>query len=97
MRRRLAMAGLLAVLAAAGTTALAAADTLIEALRRAGRDVSREKLVDQLETLRNLDTGFVPPLTYGPARRLGARGAFVMKVDLQGKRLVPEGGWVEVE
>jgi ABC-type branched-subunit amino acid transport system substrate-binding protein len=78
-------------------SALAAADTLIEALRRAGREVSREKLVDQLETLRGLDTGFVPPLTYGPARRLGARGAYVMKVDLQGKRLVPEGGWVEVE
>lgn len=78
-------------------SALAAADTLIEALRRAGRDVSREKLVDQLESLRGLDTGFVPPLTYGPARRLGARGAYVLKVDLQGKRLVPEGGWVEVE
>ena len=78
-------------------SALAAADTLIEALRRAGRDVSREKLVDQLESLRNLDTGLVPPLTYGPARRLGARGAYVMKVDLKGKRLVPDGGWVEVE
>ncbi len=78
-------------------SALAAADTLIEALRRAGRDVSREKLVDQLESLRRLDTGFVPPLTYGPARRLGARGAYVLKVDLQGKRLAPEGGWVEVE
>lgn len=78
-------------------SALAAADTLIEALRRAGREVSREKLVDQLESLRSLDTGFVPPLTYGPARRLGARGAYVLKVDLPGKRLGPEGGWVEVE
>ncbi|HEV2851474.1 MAG TPA: ABC transporter substrate-binding protein [Thermoanaerobaculia bacterium] len=78
-------------------SALAAAETLIEALKRVGRDVSREKLVDQLESLRTLDTGFVPPLTYGPARRLGARGAYVMRLDLKEKRLVPEGGWVEVE
>lgn len=78
-------------------SALAAAEALIEALKRAGRDVSREKLVDQLETLRSFQTGFVPPLTYGPTRRLGARGAYVMRLDLKGKRLVPEGGWVEVE
>lgn len=78
-------------------SALAAAETLIEALERAGRDVGREKLVDQLESLRLLHTGYVPPLTYGPARRLGARGAYVLKVDRPGKRLVPEGGWVEVE
>jgi ABC-type branched-subunit amino acid transport system substrate-binding protein len=78
-------------------SALAAAEALIEALKRAGRDVSREKIVDQLESLRAFQTGFVPPLTYGSARRLGARGAYVMRLDLKEKRLVPEGGWVEVE
>jgi hypothetical protein len=78
-------------------TALAAADVLIEALRRAGRDLSREKLVDQLESLRDFDTGFVPPLTYGPGRRLGARGAYVVRLDLREKRLVSQGEWIEVE
>jgi len=78
-------------------SALAAAEALIEALRRAGRDVSREKLVDRLESLRAFPTGYVPPLTYGPTRRLGARGAYVMRLDLKEKRLMPEGGWVEVE
>lgn len=77
--------------------ALAAADVLIEALRRAGRDLSREKLVDQLESLRGFDTGFVPSLTYGPGRRLGARGAYVARLDLREKRLVSQGGWIEVE
>src|SRR5215203_5740310 len=72
-------------------SALAAAETLIEALKRAGRDLSREKLVDQLESLRAFQTGLAPPLTYGPTRRLGARGAYVMRLDLKGKRLVPEG------
>jgi ABC-type branched-subunit amino acid transport system substrate-binding protein len=78
-------------------SALAAADLLIEALQRAGRDVSREKLVDQLEKLRGYAGGFAPPISYGPNRRLGVRGAYVTLVDLKTKRLVPEGGWVEVE
>ncbi len=78
-------------------SALAAADILVEVLRRAGRDLSREKLIDQLETLRNFATGFAPPVTYSSSRRLGARGAYVVKLDLQGKRFVSAGGWVEVE
>lgn len=78
-------------------SALASADILIEALRRAGRDISRDKLVTQLESLRKLDTGFAPPVTYGPNRRLGARGAYIVKLDLQKKTFEPVGGWVEVE
>jgi len=79
----------------AQTSALAAADVLIDALRKAGRDLSREKLVDQLETLNRFETGYVPPLTYGPTRRLGARGAYVTRLDLKGKRLVVPGEWIE--
>lgn len=78
-------------------SALASADILIEALRRAGRDVSRDKLITQLEALRQLDTGFAPPVTYGPSRRLGARGAYVVKLDLAKKSFEPAGGWVAVE
>jgi ABC-type branched-subunit amino acid transport system substrate-binding protein len=78
-------------------SALASADVLVEALRRAGRDLSREKLVDQLETLRSFATGFAPPITYSPTRRLGARGAYVVRLDLRQKKLVSEGGWVEAE
>ncbi len=77
--------------------ALGAAEVLIEAMKRAGRELSREKLVDQLETLRQLATGYTPPVTYGPARRLGARGAYVMKLDLKAKSFVPQGDWVEAE
>jgi ABC-type branched-subunit amino acid transport system substrate-binding protein len=77
--------------------ALGAAEVLIEGLKRAGRDLSREKLVDQLESLRGFATGYSPPVTYGPARRLGARGAYVMKLDLKAKSFVPQTGWVEAE
>lgn len=78
-------------------SALAAAEVLIEALERAGRELSRDKLVDELEKLRQFQSGFAPPVTYTVSRRLGARGAYVMRLDLAGRRLVPEGGWVEVE
>jgi len=77
-------------------TALAAAEILGEALKRAGRDLTRDKLVEQLETLRTFQTGYAPPLTYGPSRRLGARGAYVLKLDLAGKKL-GAGEWVEGE
>ena len=79
----------------AQTSALAAAHVLIEALQKAGRDLGREKLIDQLETLNRFETGYVPPLTYGPTRRLGARGAYVSRLDLKAKRLVPPGEWFE--
>jgi ABC-type branched-subunit amino acid transport system substrate-binding protein len=80
--------------AAAQWTALAAAEVLIEALKRAGRDLGREDLVDQLESLQGFATGYAPPVTFGPARRLGARGAYVARV--AGKAL-EEGGWVSAE
>ncbi|HEX6901537.1 MAG TPA: ABC transporter substrate-binding protein [Thermoanaerobaculia bacterium] len=78
-------------------SALAAAEVLIEALEKAGRELSREKLVDELEKLRQFQSGYAPPVTYNVSRRLGARGAYVMRLDLAGGRLVSEGGWVEVE
>jgi ABC-type branched-subunit amino acid transport system substrate-binding protein len=77
--------------------ALGAAEVLIEGLKRAGRDLSREKLIDELESLHGFATGYTPPVSYGPTRRLGARGAWVLKLDLAAKRLVPQGGWVEAE
>ena len=64
-------------------------------LIEAGRDLSREGLVDQLESLNGFATGSAPPLTFGPARRLGARGAYVVRVE--GKSLKGAGGWVAVE
>jgi ABC-type branched-subunit amino acid transport system substrate-binding protein len=77
-------------------TALAAAEILGEALKRAGRDLTRDKLVEQLETLRTFQTGYAPPITYSPTRRLGARGAYVLKLDLAGQKL-GAGEWVEGE
>lgn len=70
-------------------TALAAAEILHEGLRRAGRNLTRERLIESLEGLRAFPTGFSQPVTYGPGQRLGIRQAGLMELDLEGRRLVP--------
>ena len=80
----------------AQAAALAAAKLLVEGLRRAGRDLDREGLIDGLEALYAYRTGLTPPLTYGPNRRIGARGAHIVTVDLMKKVYAPSGGWREV-
>jgi ABC-type branched-subunit amino acid transport system substrate-binding protein len=76
--------------------ALAAAKLLEEGLRAAGRTLNRERLVEAIEALYRYDTGLTPPLTYGPNRRIGAKGAHVMKVGIADKASAPVGTWHEV-
>jgi ABC-type branched-subunit amino acid transport system substrate-binding protein len=73
--------------------AFAAAKIFTEALKRAGRDLSREKLVTALEGLYEYDTGVTPSITFGPNRRVGAMGAYVLSID-PAKREFVSNGWV---
>ncbi|HJQ31074.1 MAG TPA: ABC transporter substrate-binding protein, partial [Pyrinomonadaceae bacterium] len=82
---------------AAQLSALAAAKVLAEGLQRGGKDLSREKLVTALEGLYDYETGLTPRLTFGPNRRVGALGAYVVTVDTARKGFVPAGGWVKAE
>jgi ABC-type branched-subunit amino acid transport system substrate-binding protein len=74
-----------------------AAKLLVEGLKRAGRDLTREKVVNELERLYRFQTGATPPLTYGPNRRIGSHGAYFLAVDLQRRDLVPAGKWIELD
>ena len=76
----------------AGWTAVA---VTIEALRHVGRSVSRAKLLSGLEGLRGFDPGLGPPLSFGPDRRIGALGAFVVAADVE-RQTFRAGGWVEL-
>ncbi len=69
---------------------------LLEALKRTGKDLSREKLIQTLEGFYNYPTGLTPPLSYGPNRRIGAMGAYVVMVNLKEKKFVPVSGWVGI-
>ena len=80
---------------AAQVSAYSSAKILIEALKRVGKDVSRERLIQALEGFYNYQTGLTPPITYGPNRRIGAMGAYIVMVDLKEKKFVPVSGWVE--
>ena len=79
---------------AAQLSALTAAKVLAEGLKRGGRDISRERLVTALEGLYDYETGLTPRLTFGPNRRVGAAGAYVVRIDPERKEFVPASGWV---
>ncbi|HEV2882623.1 MAG TPA: ABC transporter substrate-binding protein [Pyrinomonadaceae bacterium] len=82
---------------AAQISAYVSAQLLVEGLKRAGRDLSREKLITALEGLYEYDTGLTPPLTYGPNRRVGAAGAHIVTVDTEKKQFVPASGWIGIK
>jgi ABC-type branched-subunit amino acid transport system substrate-binding protein len=73
-----------------------AAKILAEALRRAGRDLSREKLIGALEGFYEYPTGLTPAITYGPNSRVGAMGSYVIGVDLKQQQFVPASGWIKI-
>ena len=77
--------------------ALAAAKVLVEGLRRGGRKVTRAGLMREIENLDKFITGQLPVLSFGSNRRVGARGAHVLTVDLGAGRFKPEAIWVEVD
>ncbi len=68
--------------------AFAAAKIFTEALKRAGRDLSREKLVTALEGLYEYETGVTPSITFGPNRRVGSMGSYVVSLDLAQREFV---------
>ena len=83
--------------AAAQASAIAAARILVYALERCGKDLSRERLVTTLEGLYEYDTGLMPRITFGPNRRIGALGAYVVTIDPERKLFPASAEWITVE
>lgn len=80
---------------AATMATLAASRVFLEGLKRAGRDLTREKLTASLESLYQFETGLTPPVTYGRGRHAGASGAYIVAVDVDARTFVPIGkGWI---
>ncbi len=78
-------------------TALAAIKLLVAALEKTGRDLSRDRLIATLETFERFETGISPPLRFRPGKRMGARGAYLVKVDLASRGFAPEGSWIDLD
>ncbi len=69
---------------------------IVEALERAGRDLTVEKFLDALNSFKDWDTdGVVPPITITPERRVVALGGIIVKADLEKQDLLPISDWIE--
>ncbi|MEP7010828.1 MAG: ABC transporter substrate-binding protein [Acidobacteriota bacterium] len=77
--------------------ALAAIKLIVAALEKIGRDLTRDHLIATLETFEHYDTGVSPPLRFRPGKRMGARGAYLVKLDVATKGFVPEGDWIDLD
>jgi ABC-type branched-subunit amino acid transport system substrate-binding protein len=73
------------------------AKILVEGLKRTGKDVTVDNLVESLETLSGFSTGLTPPVSYGPNRRVGANGGYVVGLDLENRKFVPVGTWRDID
>ena len=76
---------------------IAAARILVHALELCGKDLSREGLVTKLEGLYEYDTGLLPKITFGPNRRIGALGAYVVTLDPEKKLFPATVEWISVD
>ena len=79
--------------AAVQFAAFCAAKILVEGLKLSGRELSREKLITALEGLYEFETGLSPKITYGPNRRIGALGAYIVALDLEQQGFSPNSEW----
>jgi len=67
---------------------------LFEGIKRAGRDLTREGLVDAIESLKEFSTGdLCPPVDFGPNDHNGGGAARFLKADLKKGDYVPITGW----
>jgi ABC-type branched-subunit amino acid transport system substrate-binding protein len=74
--------------------ALAAFDLLIAGLEEAGRQLDRGRLISALENLDRHITGLTPPLSFGPNRRVGALGAWIVPMVAGRQAMIGEATWI---
>lgn len=70
-------------------------ELFIEALKRAGEDLTREGLIEAMESFDSYDTGKGSYATFSPTRREGIAGGIM--AEIQGDRWVPISDWIDVE
>jgi branched-chain amino acid transport system substrate-binding protein len=67
---------------------------MAEGLKRAGRDLTIEKLVKALESLKNFSTeGLCGPVTYSPTQRSSGAQLYIVKADVKNKQFALVAGW----
>lgn len=75
--------------------AYSVAAVLIESLMRAGRSLDREGLVAELEGLSGFEGAVTPPLSFGPNRHTGSRGAEIVRYSPETGAMSMQGVWID--
>jgi branched-chain amino acid transport system substrate-binding protein len=71
------------------------AEPFVEAVKRAGPDLDREKLIESLESLKSWNDGVGHNITFGPKLRQGQKSVFIAKCE-KGKS-VKLTDWLTIE
>lgn len=71
------------------SVAFASTKVFYEAVKLSSRQLDRATLLRSLEQLHDFKTGVVPPVTFGPNRRIGSTGSYIVGIDLDKKQYVP--------
>jgi hypothetical protein len=76
--------------------ALASAKVMTQALKNAGRNLTRTSLVSAVEDLSDFDSGLMPRLRFGRGEHIGADGAYIVTVDPGRREIKQLSGWLRV-
>lgn len=68
---------------------------MTKALQDCGKDLTREKLVDTLQSIKDFDTGGLGKIQFGPNLRKGSHVYRVLKCDAEKKLFLPVTDWRE--
>lgn len=72
-------------------------EILVEGIKRAGKRVTRKKLIAELEGLYSFDAGLNKPVSFTSKRRVGLTGAYVVRLDYENRKLTPTDTWIELD
>jgi len=71
------------------------AKLLAEALQRAGKDITREKLIKTLEGIKNWESGIISPVSFSETDHEAQKDGFM--VEVKGNVFKPISGWISLE
>jgi len=66
---------------------------LVEGLKRTGRDLTTERLVDALESINDFRTGLTGAISFSPQNHRGGSYLRIFKADIEKVRMMPVTGW----
>ena len=71
---------------------------IVEGLKRAGKELTRESFVEALESIENFDTGGISgPVTYGTDNRAGLKSTVVVNYDYDAEKFVTVGNFSDYD